>query len=330
MADTFVADISNFQPSADLPTYRQTNAKIICQISWGTDVTVNAGRIAEIRSLDFTVVLWYMGLVANEDIGAQVGAFVSQIGHLLPGEGVFLDWEATGSTPPPTSQQRDVAESMLASRLGISVQWIGTYGPASLLENSPKPAGWLFPASYETTEPAIPHALWQFTNGQYHSIPYGPIDFPGIGYCDASVFHGSDAELEALVCPPAAKPIPKAPPSSKSVLGYMGVLHQGQKLVSPNGMFEAVLQRDGNFVVYRVRRFTKKAIWATGTAKATAAAIVSLNRDGSVTLYGARSQEVWTNGSASFYPTFLAMQDDGNLVLYTSENVPLWASRGIS
>jgi len=216
MSDTFFADISNFQPSVNLPLYRETNAKISEQVNWGTQITDPNGRMAEIRSLNFTVVLWYMGLMPNQDIAAQVATFVSTLGPLLPGEAVVIDWESTGNLQPPTVTQRDQAAQLIAQHYGFNVKWVGVYGPASLLQQHPT-LGWQWVASYETTEPTIPHVMWQFTNGQYHSNPYGPINFPGIGYCDGSVFHGTDAQLAALVCPPGApaptpSPTPTPPP----------------------------------------------------------------------------------------------------------------------
>lgn len=51
---------------------------------------------------------------------------------------------------------------------------------------------------------------------------------------------------------------PKKMVSSKTLLGAGAVLHRGEKLVSPSGKCEAVLQDDGNFVVY----VDKKDVWA--------------------------------------------------------------------
>jgi len=45
---------------------------------------------------------------------------------------------------------------------------------------------------------------------------------------------------------------------SKTLLGAGAVLNKGEKLVSPNGKAEAILQDDGNFVVY----LDKKDVWA--------------------------------------------------------------------
>ena len=76
----------------------------------------------------------------------------------------------------------------------------------------------------------------------------------------------SSASLLTLLLPPAQKKkkATSSPPSktytmvSKTLLGAGAVLKRGEKLVSPNGKVEAILQDDGNFVVY----IDKKDVWA--------------------------------------------------------------------
>lgn len=220
MSDTFVADISNYQANVDLPTYRASNGKIICQISWGTAVTVNPLRVLQIASLKFDVVIWYLGLRADQDIAAQVAAFTSMIPVQTAGETYCVDWEATGNINPPTLAQVNQARSLLAAHYGILPGWIGTYGSTSIFQSQGLPdwGGWVWVASYETAEPNIAHVLWQFTNGTYQSQPYGPINFPGIGFVDGSVFHAidelipADIQLQTLISPPLPAPsVPSVP-----------------------------------------------------------------------------------------------------------------------
>ena len=222
MSDTFVADISNYQANIDLPTYRATNGKIICQVSWGTTQTVNPLRVLQIASLKFDVVVWYMGLRADQDIAAQVAAFTNMIPVQTAGETYCIDWEATpGVSAIPTLDQVNQARALLAAHYGILPGWIGTYASTSLFQSQGMPdwGGWTWVASYQTTEPAIPHTLWQFTNGTYQSNPYGPINFPGIGFCDGSVFHAQDnlippdIQLQTLICPPLPAPTPAPTPT---------------------------------------------------------------------------------------------------------------------
>jgi hypothetical protein len=69
-------------------------------------------------------------------------------------------------------------------------------------------------------------------------------------------------------------------------------LSPGQSIDSKNGVYRAVFQQDSNFVVYE--NATQRPHWASNTA----------GKGGSK----------------------LIMQDDGNLVLYTKSNAPLWAT----
>ena len=67
----------------------------------------------------------------------------------------------------------------------------------------------------------------------------------------------------------------------------------GQRLDSANGSYRFVFQTDSNLVVRRVS--DSAALWASGT-----------------------------NGQGG---SRLTLQNDGNLVLYTSSNAALWSSR---
>lgn len=67
-----------------------------------------------------------------------------------------------------------------------------------------------------------------------------------------------------------------------------------QKLASTNGLYELVMQGDGNLVIYD---FFRKPLWSSKT-----------------------------NGKGG---KKLAMQSDGNLVIYTQENKPVWASNTV-
>ena len=71
-------------------------------------------------------------------------------------------------------------------------------------------------------------------------------------------------------------------------------LRSSQCLTSPNRNYRAIMQCDGNFVVYNRKDGKDTPIWDTKSAG---------------------------NGGA-----FLALQQDGNLVLYNSSNKPLWSS----
>ena len=94
----------------------------------------------------------------------------------------------------------------------------------------------------------------------------------------------------------------------------------GQALVSQSGAYRAIMQDDGNFVVYG----PKGATWSTGTAGSGATEII-MQDDGNLVIY-APGKPVWSSGTAPSGSDALVMQNDGTLVMYSAGGLPLWNS----
>ena len=105
-----------------------------------------------------------------------------------------------------------------------------------------------------------------------------------------------------------------------STLPMNGTLNQGQSLVSPNGQYSAILQSDGNFVVYGPRGST----WSSGTMNKGAQTLALQGGDGNLVLYRPGGVPVWATGTSSLSPVRLVMQDDGNVVIYNTTQA-LWS-----
>lgn len=92
-------------------------------------------------------------------------------------------------------------------------------------------------------------------------------------------------------------------------------------IVSNNGQFQLVMQRDGNLVLYK----SGSALWASGTDGLDVEFCV-MQSDGNLVLYLEGSgRAVWASGTAGNPGSFLVIQDDGNLVIY-KPNHPIWAT----
>jgi lysozyme len=110
---------------------------------------------------------------------------------------------------------------------------------------------------------------------------------------------------------------PAIPPS----LSAPASLSAGQSLRSPNGQYQAVQQSDGNLVVYG----NGQGLWSTRTWGNDGAGL-ALQSDGNLVLYSAAGQPLWSTRTAgSGGQNTLVMQDDGNLVLYGPHGA-LWSS----
>jgi lysophospholipase L1-like esterase len=97
-----------------------------------------------------------------------------------------------------------------------------------------------------------------------------------------------------------------------------------QPLISCDGRFQALLQQDGNLVIYQ----DGTPLGSTNTV-GSGASTATLLADGAFALYSASGKTVWQTQSAGLLGAVMLMQNDGNLVLYDSDTAsanPVWAS----
>jgi hypothetical protein len=132
------------------------------------------------------------------------------------------------------------------------------------------------------------------------------------------------------------------------------VLHAGDSYTSPNGQYTLTMQKDGNLVLYKNNPDGKRTpVFATGTYKGNPYHLdvgdhAVLQPDGNLVIYKANSDgdkpsdAVWssntsstgvaggdvdaggTPGIPSDANAVLAVQDDGNIVIYTSGGFAAW------
>jgi len=109
-----------------------------------------------------------------------------------------------------------------------------------------------------------------------------------------------------------------------STLGNARGLFQNQEIRSPNGRYKAVMQGDGNFVLYENET---RAVWASNT-NGRGAIRCEMQNDGNLVLYDSGSRPVWASNTCGKgrAPFRLEMQNDRNLVVYDSFNSPTWAT----
>jgi subtilisin family serine protease len=99
-------------------------------------------------------------------------------------------------------------------------------------------------------------------------------------------------------------------------------LTAGQSLTSPRGTFTAVVQADGNVVVYAPGQ---QARWSSRTW-GRAGSRLRVQADGNTVVYDAALRAAWNAGVFSGPGARLVMQDDGNLVLYAASGRASWSS----
>jgi lysozyme len=106
-----------------------------------------------------------------------------------------------------------------------------------------------------------------------------------------------------------------------AVLVAPASLSPGQFLHSASGRVQAIMQSDGNFVVYNGHT----PVWSSQTQRHPQSQLVAQS-DGNVVVYDKAHHPLWSTGTAHSSGCRLVMQDDTNLVLYCRGGVR-WHSR---
>jgi hypothetical protein len=157
-------------------------------------------------------------------------------------------------------------------------------------------------------------ATYRSGNGSPANAHLGNRDFlmqqmwanAGGGYC-----------AESLRLPPGGT----GGPTRCGVLSAGQVLTAGQSLGSCDGRFSLAMQYDGNLVLYQ----GGGAIWASNTYLSQGYAAIMQN-DGNFVLYDVNGRALWASGTYGHAGDTVAVQNDGNLVVYNSSGGALWAS----
>ncbi|ROP50536.1 MULTISPECIES: hypothetical protein [unclassified Rathayibacter] len=97
-------------------------------------------------------------------------------------------------------------------------------------------------------------------------------------------------------------------------------LTQDRSIRSTDGRSEAVLQGDGNFVVYS----NGSARWSAGTSGAGNRLV--MQGDGNAVVYSAGGRALWQSGTAGTFGPRMVIQNDGNLVIYSVDDRAAWQS----
>jgi hypothetical protein len=96
-------------------------------------------------------------------------------------------------------------------------------------------------------------------------------------------------------------------------------LSAGQAIWSTNGSYEAIMQGDGNFVLYG----PSGPLWSSNTHGGNDNRTAVMQADGNFVIYGP-SGALWASNTTDIAGVSLVVQNDSNLVLYAPGGIPLW------
>ena len=95
----------------------------------------------------------------------------------------------------------------------------------------------------------------------------------------------------------------------------------GQELTSTSGRYRLHYQTDGNVVLYDDTDRT--ALWNSATTSSRPGQAM-MERDGNFVVYDGQGRVLWTTGTTGNPNAYLLVQDDGNLVVYRPDLQPMW------
>jgi Putative peptidoglycan binding domain/Glycosyl hydrolases family 25 len=199
---TYLSDISEFQPDINDARYLEWSKAIVIRAMYGDQhddaAWYGGARRADLHAGGARFLGIYQYVVAGQSVTDQASALADLVGPLRAGEVIIGDFEEGGG---------DLRESWLMwsdvieGELGFA-PWDYS-GLDFAADHGLQPVNWL--ADYTSTEPAVPHRLWQFTDR---------FSVPGVGTADCSVFHGTIDQLAALAYQGKPAPAPAPPPKT--------------------------------------------------------------------------------------------------------------------
>lgn len=203
-------DLSEFQPAAYMPRIRAANGgAAIIRAAYGASHPDHVFTRLRAAAAGYSFLGIYQYVVASQDVTVQAEAFCRIVGRLGPHEVAIADVEEGGGDEDPRAVAWFAHVDKALGRLDYGQAWL--YSGLDYAEThglTPVFTGrrhtWV--AAYRDAEPNLGHTLWQCTNGTT-----GPnrTNWPGAGFCDTSVYHGTLPQLAALIAPPA-RPSPAA------------------------------------------------------------------------------------------------------------------------
>jgi len=132
--------------------------------------------------------------------------------------------------------------------------------------------------------------------------------------------------LAATVSPSRAGAVGARSADLGSQLAVGQTMGAGQFLQSPGGKFILAMQGDGNLVEYNTAAGV--ALWAPPPPSQTLGNpgdYAVLQADGNFVVYSQRGSALWASYTQGNPQDYMALQDDGNLVIYSGAS-PLWAT----
>lgn len=122
--------------------------------------------------------------------------------------------------------------------------------------------------------------------------------------------------------PPPVEPQPEPEGCTTSTMWAGQALYADQAISSCNGLYNLVMQSDGNAVLYDT---TGKALWNSQTAGKPGQALV-MQDDGNFVLYDGAGNALWHAGTHGHPGAAMRVEEDGNVIVWEGWTA-IWKAR---
>lgn len=250
MPDLLLPDFSEFQENADMGGVAKVNGgAAIVRACYGAAHPDKVFTKLRAAAAGYRFLGIYQYLVAGQDVAAQAQAFLRIVGKLAPHEIPILDLEEGAASQWARADQWC---NMVDGALGLSARplqyrsWVYSgedyakeHGLAAIFAS----ARHTWVAAYGSTEPVLGHSLWQCSDGKEGSHI---TSWPGAGRCDTSVYHGTLAQIAALITPPAPPGAPVASVTDYVTTGRESLAEvAAEHKTTPSVILRLTLQANG-------------------------------------------------------------------------------------
>ena len=235
MADTRLADISEYQESIDAPAYIGGGYRclIVRAHNGGRADKKWPARRDYLRGYDFTALGWYQYVQASKDATQQAKDFVNCVGELRGNEFMIGDFEEGSGSQVSRAEAWfavvDKAQGFPATLYSGQSFGKTNLGGWSRWQGRPR---WI--AAYSSQEPTDQHELWQNTD---------KASFPGLaGGVDGNIFHGSADQFLKTMRPGGKAPATPTTPARQDTIAVAAM---------PDGRLEVFEQLPSGEVMHR-------------------------------------------------------------------------------
>lgn len=108
---------------------------------------------------------------------------------------------------------------------------------------------------------------------------------------------------------------------NRTVLNAGDRLSVGQQLISSNKCFTLSLQDDGSLVLYNKQG---SSLWSPPETFQKNSSYAVMQRDGNFVIYGNDKSVIWASNTYQSGGSQLKVENDGNIAIYTPENTRVW------